>query len=192
MDKNIKTAIKVLALVGLGYRIGKGKIKKHREPGVFEKVVIPGLKKVATDAISYEITTLVFGKQPKKIFIDKLSHSDFDGDVIDLSKLKCGPPYRKVEPREPKFNIRYQQKSLIINTSEDAANILNTLMDSAKKYGTVAVADYYDMCGIAPEFTDNNFGWTAKMVERAYLVPYNDGIKIILPDPERLTELGGK
>ena len=64
--------------------------------------------------------------------------------------------------------------------------------DCKNGYGTVAVADYYDMCGIGSEFTDNNYGWTVEMLERAYLVPYNDGIKIILPDPERLTELGGK
>ena len=188
MDKNIKTAIKVLALVGFGYRIGSRRNSRTIKVGVITNVVIPGVKDIVTNVIKYEIDTVIFGYKPSKMSEDK----SFKHIKYEYPKHPTYSPEEFHEKYEPKFNIRYQQKALIINTSEDAANILNTLMDSAKKYGTVAVADYYDMCGIAPEFTDNNFGWTSKMLERAYWAPYKDNYQIILPDPERLTELGGK
>ena len=46
-------------------------------------------------------------------------------------------------------------------------------------YRVVSVADFYDLAGITPEYTDNKYGWTD--IRSANIVRVRDGYMIKLP-----------
>ena len=54
--------------------------------------------------------------------------------------------------------------------------ILDSLKEQAALYGRVAVADYYDMLGVDPTYTDNTYGWDEDDLNRyAKVVPAQGG-----------------
>ena len=48
-----------------------------------------------------------------------------------------------------------------------------------EEYGTVRVADLYDLVGVTGQYTDNNYGWTN--IRNAEIVRVRDGYKIKMP-----------
>lgn len=43
---------------------------------------------------------------------------------------------------------------------EDAENVISSMLDRIDRYGYVTVAEYYELCGVRAEYTDEGWGWT--------------------------------
>jgi hypothetical protein len=72
----------------------------------------------------------------------------------------------------------------IIEERYDAARVLTTLTENAEVYGSVSVADYYDLIGVATRYTDNTYGWTMESITQASIVPIRGGYVIKFPPVE--------
>ena len=67
----------------------------------------------------------------------------------------------------------------LIESSNEAQNILNALMDNTYEYGQATVATYYQLLGIDTVFTDDGFGWDTLSGSR--VMPYQGKFIIDLP-----------
>lgn len=93
--------------------------------------------------------------------------------VIDLIDriIELEEPLRRKECLE---NIKhtYTIKEYIIENRVDAATILESMVQLAGIYGTVKVADYYELLGEEVIYVDNEYGWTADSLKQASIVPF--------------------
>jgi len=76
---------------------------------------------------------------------------------------------------------RHDFSEIILNTREDAENILSSLIDLIIDYGVASVADLYDMVGMDSDYTDQKYGWTELRDSRVSRV--REGYLINLPRP---------
>ena len=79
--------------------------------------------------------------------------------------------------------INYQD--VIFSSRGDAEEVLNQMADAIATYGSVSVADFYDLVGMTANYTDNKYGWY-DIQGRAYVQPISGGYIIRLPKPTTL------
>lgn len=72
-------------------------------------------------------------------------------------------------------------KQVIFRTRQDAENVLRALINQVAIYDEVTVLQYYDLCELDSEFTDNKWGWRDVSTTRLY--PIRGGYSLQLPPP---------
>jgi hypothetical protein len=78
----------------------------------------------------------------------------------------------------------YVADEIIVSTRKEGEAVLDELKDILCKYGQVSVADFYELVGIRPEYTDNKRGW--KELRYTGLHKSRYGYTFSLPDPIEL------
>lgn len=132
-------------------------------------VLIPALKNTINEAISSSVEMLLFGDvRPRGAAANKNQSKTYVSYSNYYTKDK--EPRPSTSPRR-----NYFSEEVMIPTRQEAEEVLYWMKESIKDYGSVSVADFYDLCDITSEFTDNKYGWTN--LDTAYIrrVRDNDG-----------------
>lgn len=157
---------------------------------VNEEIIKPAIKNIIVDAVTSGINRLIYGDSKPRT-----------GGGYNPGHYRDRAPYRpntnytsrytssNQEPRErehtpARYNSRYGVEEYVIEERYDAARVLTTLTESADQYGSVSVADYYDLIGVATQYTDNTYGWTMESITQASIVPVRGGYIIKFPPVE--------
>ena len=75
-------------------------------------------------------------------------------------------------------------EEIIIETLDEAEEVLSFVSDIFEKYGVVYVADLYDLCGVPSNFKDNKIGWNdSHSVSKMYISKTKYGYQLKLPKP---------
>lgn len=69
---------------------------------------------------------------------------------------------------------------LILESKEDAEEVLNSINERMEKYGLISVHDLYDIVGIVGVFADVKYGW--KDLSSIEVIPVKEGYSIMLPE----------
>lgn len=77
---------------------------------------------------------------------------------------------------------------IILDTRDEANDILDAMDDKIEKYRSVSVADMYSYLGVTPDFTDERYGWTRDTFHRAKVVQTRDGFWLDLPPTELIDD----
>ena len=72
-------------------------------------------------------------------------------------------------------------EEIVLDTREEAANVIDKLNDLIEEYEVATVADLYDLAGYTSEFTDQKWGWTD--IRGAQVRRIREGFLIELPRP---------
>jgi hypothetical protein len=153
-----------------------------------EEIIKPAIKNIIVDAVTSGINRLIYGDSRPRTG----GHST--GYYRDKAPYRPNTNYTSrytssnQEPRErvatPYASSRYGVDEYIIEERYDAARVLTTLTENAEVYGSVSVADYYDLIGVATRYTDNTYGWTMESITQASIVPIRGGYVIKFPPVE--------
>lgn len=73
---------------------------------------------------------------------------------------------------------------IIFATQAEADQVLDRVTDYIRRYDSASRADLYDLVGITPRHTDENYGW--KSAEEMYVIRKNGGYMLDLPKAEWL------
>ena len=85
----------------------------------------------------------------------------------------CDYYRRSSEPRDDIY---------VLNSREEAEEVLENLRNILTDYGSVTVADYKELIGITSTFTENKLGWTD--LSKAEIIWSFDGWTVALPTPK--------
>lgn len=159
-------------------KVTKGKVRQRKKPlgrrfaeafgakegqGVVEyilyDIIIPATKNMLLDSISDGVEMALFGEvrsrrrrpsyggQRSRYEYDRVSYrSDDRRDARD----------RRDRPRA---NMR-DYEDILFDSKADAEEVITGLVDMIDQYGQATVADLYDLSGVTPEYTMDNYGWT--------------------------------
>lgn len=139
-------------------------------------VIIPAIRNLIEDIIVDSTHMLLrgeAGKKNKNGISSKISYRSYYNndrrDRDDYNRLRTG----------------YDYEEYIIDSRGEAEEVLSRMDDLIATYGTVSVADFYDLVGVRCNYTDNKYGWTN--IRNASVVRVRDGYVIKMPKAMPLT-----
>jgi hypothetical protein len=115
-------------------------------------VLVPAIKKAVSDIIKDGIDMLLYG--------DSNGSRRRERDDIRPSYRKYYDDRDRSRSRERERVNVYSFDDIVLNNRGDAEDVLDNMLDIIEEYGTVSVADMYDLVGMSSNYTDNKYGWT--------------------------------
>lgn len=167
-DKKIEKVVK--GTVKTRKRNGVTKLKdvfvnedaKNVKSYIFSDVLVPAIKKLLYDIVNDGASMLLFGNTSsgrKKTIGSNVSYRQFYDS--------------KVEDRRPVSSSRFDYDDLIFESRGEAEAALSKMDEVIDVYGTVSVADLYDMCELTAPYTSNRYGWSN--IQTAEVARLRDG-----------------
>lgn len=152
---------------------------------LLNEVLVPALKDTATTMVQQGIEKAVYGEVRSQGRPVRGGVSPASRTMVDYGTQRTGmrPP---AGPAARRFNSTPQQilDDLILPTKFDADNVANKMYETVQQYGTVSLANLYELMGMTSLYTDNKFGWTD--LDRMDVRPVRGGYLIVMPPLEDL------
>lgn len=138
---------------------------------IVQDVLIPALKKVISDTVD----TFLYGGSRR-------GNSTSNAGKVSYSSYYGGDRFSSRDDRPP-FDTRkgFDLGDVILDTRQEANDVLNRMEELIDSYRKVSVGDLYDLLGKSCDYTANNYGWTS--VRAAEVIRVRDGYLIKFPKP---------
>lgn len=111
------------------------------------EVLLPTIKKTISDLVTTGIDVLLYGEKKNHSGGNKPSYRSYYDEQ------------RNVTSYIPSTSRGYTFKDVVLESRSDAEQLLDSMIDIVKRYGSISVADMYDLVGEPSKYTDNNYGW---------------------------------
>lgn len=159
------------------------------------EVLLPAARDAISDAVSQGVDRMIYGesRRPSRPGYRPGGSSNYT-PYNRYSSPGSNPPWRADRGHgdrpEDRRNVSRRARSthdfgeLVLPTRGEAEEVLDGLYSLLSQYEQATVSDFYDLCGITPEFTDEKYGWTSLEGSRASRT--RDGWVLDLPKPEIL------
>lgn len=138
-------------------------------------VLVPTIKKAISDIVKNGVDMILYGEvgqSNKRTYASTVSYRDYyDNGGRGSSRFDDTPRART--------RFGYNFDDIILETRGEAEEVLSSMDELIETYGSVSVADMYDLVGISCEYTDNKYGW--KNIRTAEPVHVRDGYMLKLP-----------
>ena len=138
-------------------------------------VLVPTIKKAISDIVKNGVDMILYGevgKSNKRTYASTVSYRDYyDNGSRSVSRFD--------DPPRARTRAGYSFDDVILETRGEAEEVLSSMDELIETYGSVSVADMYDLVGISCEYTDNKYGW--KNIRTAEPVRVRDGYMLKLP-----------
>lgn len=134
-------------------------------------VLVPAIKKLVIDTVTDGINMILNGgtgrghKSTNASYVSYRQYSDTrdNGRYGNESRGRSG----------------YNYDDIILESRGEAEDVLSRMDELIDMYGTVSVADMYDLVGKTCNYTDNKYGWTN--IRNAEPIRVRDGYMLKLP-----------
>jgi hypothetical protein len=136
---------------------------------IFGEVLVPAIKKTFADIVTNALDMFLWGKggsRRPRSSAERISYRNY-----------YDSPRRTT--RESERRRSYDYDDIILDSREEADQVLARMEELLDDYNMVSVADFYDLVGITGKTTDNHYGWTD--LRDASVVRDRDGYLIKLP-----------
>lgn len=136
-------------------------------------VLVPAIKKAVSDIVTDGISMILYGgtgggNRNRNSSSSKVSYRSYYDD-------------RRDDRREERYATRgrFDYEDIVFDSRGEAEAVRRQMFDVIDRYGFVTVADMYDMAGITPPYTSNNYGWVN--IRSAEAIRVRDGYVLKLP-----------
>ncbi len=142
---------------------------------LLKDLIVPIIKDAICDGITNGLSMLFYGEQA-----DYRRRSGRRDSSTRRTDYRSSYNYRDDRDRDERRRARhssYDFELIECETKSEAMDILDNMHAVLDKYGSVSIADMYDLAGISRNPEDNNYGWTN--LAQAKIVRESDGIYVI-------------
>lgn len=152
-------------------------------------VVVPSMKNLISDMVREGIDRLLFGSSRpmgnvSRVMTGRSGYSSYfrPGTSRESATSSSWQPKKEVDPPQ-RTSIR-DANNIVVETRGQAEVVMEALANTLSQYGTVTVADLYDIVGMTSEFTFNKYGWTD--LTHAEIRHVREGYLLALPPAQPL------
>lgn len=151
------------------------------------EVVVPAIKDTMAEALSSGIEKLIYGDSRPRRGAPPSSYSS----VGRVNYQQMSPPSSRPQPPTSQHSLsrrsraRHDFDEIIIQSRQEANDVIDSLFDILSRYGSVPVASLYELTGIESSHTDFKWGWTDLRGAKAAKLR-SGGYLLDLPEPEPL------
>lgn len=140
---------------------------------VFMDILVPTIKKAISDIVRDGVDMILYGESGRsgkdRRSSSYVSYRDYSSSSRDRDRDRSPRRGREID-------------DIVIESRREAEDVLSNLDGIMEAYKVVSVADYYDLLGVTPEYTDNRYGWTN--IRNAEVVRAREGGYIVkMPRP---------
>ena len=142
-------------------------------------VAVPAAKSMITDMFKEGIERVMWGDSGSR----RTTGVSPTMRIAATNYTRYAAPAIKSGARELSARARstHDFEEIVLDTREEAANVIDKLNDLIEEYEVATVADLYDLAGYTSEFTDQKWGWTD--IRGAQVRRIREGFLIELPRP---------
>lgn len=144
---------------------------------IFMDVLVPAVKKAISDIVRDGIDMILYGDSGRS------KNKSNGGTYVSYRSYGSSSRDDRHSSNDNRHaKLRFDFDDIIFETRGDAEFVRDRMDEVIETYDMVTVADYYDLAGITPPYTSNNFGW--KNIRTADIARLRDGGYVIkLPRP---------
>ena len=141
---------------------------------IFMDVLVPAIKKAISDIVTDGIDMILYGGSGRgnRSRGESSSRVSYRSYYDDRNSRRDSYDDRNVRGR-------FDYDDIIYETRGEAEKVRCQMLDIIDRYGVVTVGDMYDLSGLTPPFTANNYGWVN--IRTAEPVHVRDGYILKLP-----------
>lgn len=138
---------------------------------IWADVLVPSIKRAISDIVCNGINMILGepsgSKRNSESRAAKVSYRSYYDD----------------ERREPKNRLSqtYDYDDVIFETRADAEEVLYRMEEMLEHFEVVSIADFLEMSGFKPVYTDHKYGWTRSNINGVRVERVRDGYIIRLP-----------
>jgi hypothetical protein len=107
---------------------------------------------------------------------------------VDYRSVSSGPPGHRMPSSQRALSrqarARHDFDEIVLDSRTEAEQVIDQMYEVINRYGSITVADLYELVGISSAHTDNKWGWTD--LSGAGVSRLRDGYLLDLPDPAPL------
>ena len=142
-------------------------------------VAVPAAKSMITDMFKEGIERVMWGDSGPR----RTTGVSPTMRIATTNYTRYAAPAIKSGARELSSRARsaHDFEEIVLDTREEAANVIDKINDLIEEYEVATVADLYDLAGYTSEFTDQKWGWTD--IRGAQVRRIREGFLIELPRP---------
>lgn len=143
-----------------------GNVKSH----LFMDVLVPNIKDTLYRLITDGFSMLLFGDTAgtkKKNSAGKVSYRSYYDDRPNTSRER------------EHTRSRFEQDDLVFDTRGEAVAVQEGMSEVIERYGTVTIADMYDLADLTAPHTANRYGWTS--MRNSEIIRVRDGFVLRMP-----------
>lgn len=150
------------------------------------EVVVPAIKDTVAEALQSGIEKLIYGdSRPRHRGTTPPSYTN----VGRVNYQQLSTPPRSQPPTSNSLSRRSRARhdfdEIVIQSRQEANEVIDRLFDILSRYGSVPVASLYELTGIESSHTDFKWGWTDLRGAKAAKLR-SGGYLLDLPEPEPL------
>lgn len=152
-----------------------------------KEVVIPAVRDTLHDALQGGLEKFIYGESKG----GRRPSAPPTSGYANLGQVDYTP--RGMSSRKPPTQTLSRQSrsrqdfgEIVIESRRDAEEVVEQMFNVLGRYGQVAVADLYDLCGIEPGHTDYKWGWTDLQGAQPRPIRGGGGYVLALPKPQTL------
>lgn len=167
-----------------------GDARTTRDYVIFD-IIIPGVRDMVFDAVDGTFRRMIYGETKSRPGsmggYSGVGHVNYSG----MSNSPAKPGSRTSQPPRPERQLsrmsraRNEFDELIIPDRHSAEEVIERMYDILSKYGSVSIADLYELTGLASSHTDIKWGWTNLRGAKAVRLRQG-GFLLDLPEPQPL------
>ena len=137
-------------------------------------VLIPAAKDTLSEMTSMWMSMMLYGEPRSR-------NRDRDRRGFGQGHTSYSNYYGRPRQTSKTTSRGHDLDEIVIPTRAEAEEVLTLLNEMVDQYGTTSVGDFYDLCGITGEFTDNRYGWDN--LRNARVLRVREGYVLDLPKP---------
>lgn len=151
------------------------------------EVIIPSAKDMIAEAMQSGIEKLIYGdSRPRRgvtpSSYSNIGHVNYRGMSAPTTRNDKPPASRMLSRRS---RTRQNFDEVVIPSRQEAEEVIDRMFDILSRYGTVTVADLYELTGIQSSHTDHKWGWSELRGAKAARLR-SGGFLLDLPEPDHL------
>ena len=129
-------------------------------------ILIPSARDALADASNSFFEHMIYGdaqhgsrRSGSRRGGSSLGHIDYEKRFTSSSS-SSNSRYDEGRSVSNKARASHNFDEIILNTRAEAEEVVDRLFDLIEKFDVATVADLYDLLGVTPKYTDQNWGWT--------------------------------
>lgn len=135
-------------------------------------VLVPAIKKLVIDTVTDGINMILNGGTGR-------GHKGNNASYVSYRQYSDSRDSNRRHANDSPARSGYNFDDVILESRGEAEEVLSRMDELIDMYGTVSVADMYDLVGKTCAYTDNKYGWTN--IRNAEPIRVRDGYMLKLP-----------
>lgn len=155
-----------------------------------KEIVVPAIKDVIANSVSAGVNMMVYGRdQAGERRGGYRNYNSYQSPTYNRPTRNYQSSYsaQRQAPieREPvRRSNMFRSTDYIMNSRQEALEVLDMLRENLDNYGLVTLADFFDLIGVESQYVDNNYGW--QDLTNVTIVPVRGGYALSLPNVDVL------